>query len=128
MKTNRLSPRAWTTTTNLAILFSTIISTCGITSWNTAPTATTSWTLTPRVTTTTEIGNLVICNWKLIETITLPITIGNWHYSRIIVIGNVVDSIAETRKKQLLFIMTYKRYKFIHNTKSNLVLRRRCVL
>jgi len=27
-----------------------------------------------------EIGNLVICNYKLIETITLAITIGNWHY------------------------------------------------
>ncbi len=45
------------------------------------------------------MGNLVIFNWKLIETITLPITIGNWHYSRIRVIGNVVDSIAEPLKK-----------------------------
>jgi len=38
-----------------------------------------------------EIGNLVI-------TITLPIRIGNWYYSRIRVIGNVVDSINERRK------------------------------
>ena len=44
------------------------------------------------------MGNLVIFNQKLIETITLPITIGNWHYSRIRVIGNVVDSIVEPRK------------------------------
>ena len=35
---------------------------------------------------------------KLIETITLAITIGNWHYSSIRVIGNVVDSITEPRK------------------------------
>ncbi len=34
-----------------------------------------------------------------IETITLPISIGDWHYSRIRVIGNVVDSITEPRKK-----------------------------
>ena len=48
---------------------------------------------------------------KLIETITLPITSGNWHYSRIWVIGNVVDSITEPRERQLqlLFIMTYKK-------------------
>jgi hypothetical protein len=40
---------------------------------------------------------------------TLAIIIGDWHYSRIGVIGNVVDSIAEPRKKRLqLFIMTYK--------------------
>ncbi len=38
-------------------------------------------------------------HWKLIETITLTITIGNWHYSRFRVIGNVVDSITELRKK-----------------------------
>jgi hypothetical protein len=64
---------------------------------------------------------LVIDNSKLIETITLPITIGNWHYSKIRVIGNVVDSITEPRKKQLqlLFIMTYKKCKFIHNRKYN---------
>jgi len=44
------------------------------------------------------------------ETITLPITFGSCYYSRIRVIGNVVDSITEPRKKQLLllFIMTYK--------------------
>jgi len=56
------------------------------------------------------MGNLVICNRKLIGTITLPITIGSWLYSRIRVTGNVVDSITEPRKKQkqLLFIMTYK--------------------
>ncbi len=70
-----------------------------------------------------EIGNLVIDNSKLIETITLPITIGNWHYSKIRVIGNVVDSITEPRKKQLqlLFIMTCKKYKFIRDTKSNFI-------
>ena len=66
-----------------------------------------------------EMGNLAVCNRKLIGTITLPITSGNWHYSRSRVIGNVVDSITETPKKQLqlLFIMTYKKYKFVHNTK-----------
>jgi len=49
-----------------------------------------------------------LVNKKLIETITLPITFGNWHYSRIREIGNVVDSIGEPQKKQkqLLFIMT----------------------
>ncbi len=46
-----------------------------------------------------EKGNVVIGILKLIEIITLPITIGNWHYSRII--GNLVDSITEPRKKQL---------------------------
>jgi len=45
------------------------------------------------------IGNLEIGNQKLIETITLPITIGNWHCSRIRVIGNVVDSTTEPRQK-----------------------------
>ncbi len=52
-------------------------------------------------------------------TITLPITIGNWYYWRIRVIGNEVDSISEHRKKQLqlLFIVTYKKYNFIGNTK-----------
>ena len=49
---------------------------------------------------TPEIGNLEIGYYKLIETITLPITIGNWRYSRIRVIGNVVDSITEPREKQ----------------------------
>ena len=44
------------------------------------------------------MGNLVTCNRTLIETITLPIAIGNWHYSRSRVIGNVVDSITEPRK------------------------------
>ena len=55
-----------------------------------------------------EMGNLIICNQKLIETISLPITIGNWHYSRIRVVGSVVDSVTESRKTQLqlLFIMT----------------------
>ncbi len=38
-----------------------------------------------------EKGNSGIGHYKLIETITLPITIGNWHYSRIRVIGNVSD-------------------------------------
>ena len=46
----------------------------------------------------TEMGNLAICNQKLIETITLPITIGNWQNSGIRVIGNAVDSITEPRK------------------------------
>ena len=49
------------------------------------------------------------------ETITLPIIIGSWHYSRIQVIGNVVDNQKNTepREKQLhlLFIMAYKKYK-----------------
>jgi len=59
----------------------------------------------------------------MIQIIKSPITIGNLNYSRIRVIGNVVDSINETRKKQLqlLFIMTYKKYKFIHDTKSNFI-------
>jgi len=43
-------------------------------------------------------------------------TVGNWHYSRIRVIGNVGDSITEKKtKKQLLFTMTYKKYNFIRN-------------
>ena len=53
------------------------------------------------------MGNLVIGIQKLVEAIRLPITIGKWHYSRIRVIGNVVDLITEPRKKntlQLLFI------------------------
>ena len=49
----------------------------------------------------TEIGNLEIIYWKLIEKIKLSITIGNWDYSRIQVIGNVVDSITEPRKKTI---------------------------
>ena len=44
------------------------------------------------------MGNLVIGIQKLVEAIRLPITIGKWHYSRIRVIGNVVDSIAGARK------------------------------
>jgi hypothetical protein len=51
------------------------------------------------------MGNLVICNSKLIETITLVITIGNWHYSRIRVIGNVVDSITEPRKNNYFYFL-----------------------
>ena len=47
-----------------------------------------------------EIGNLVFNNWKLIELTTLPITIGDWHYSRIRVIGNVVDLTTEPRKNK----------------------------
>jgi len=59
------------------------------------------WALRPMTTRRwSEIGNLVIGDSKLIETITLPITIGNWHYSRIRVIGNVVDLITEPRKKR----------------------------
>jgi len=42
---------------------------------------------------------LAIDHSKLIETITLPITIVDQHYSRIRVIGNVSDSITEPRKK-----------------------------
>ena len=38
-----------------------------------------------------EIGNLAIGDYELVETITLPITTANWYYSRIRVIGNVVD-------------------------------------
>ena len=43
-------------------------------------------------------GNLVIDNSELIEKITLPITVGNWYYLRIRVIGDVVESIKEPRK------------------------------
>ena len=39
----------------------------------------------------------VVSNYKLIETVTLPIAIGNCHHSRIRVIGNVVDSITEKK-------------------------------
>ena len=46
-----------------------------------------------------EIGNLVIGYQKLTETITLPITISNWHNSIVNVIGNVVSSVTELRKK-----------------------------
>ena len=46
-----------------------------------------------------EIGNWVIANSKLIETITLTNTIDNWRYSRIRVIGNVFDLITEPLKK-----------------------------
>jgi len=42
---------------------------------------------------------------KLIETITLPIKIGNWHYSSIRVIGNVVDSITEPRKNNYNYFL-----------------------
>jgi hypothetical protein len=35
---------------------------------------------------------------KLIEARKLPITVGNWRYPRIKVIGDVVDSITEPRK------------------------------
>ena len=48
-----------------------------------------------------EMGNLLICNQKPIETITLPITIGNWHYSRIRVIGNVVESLILNSEKTI---------------------------
>ena len=66
-----------------------------------------------------DIGNLGIGNWTLIETVTLLITVGNWHYSRIRVIGNVVDSITEPRKNnlQFIFIMKYKKYNFISTRK-----------
>ena len=61
-------------------------------------------------------------------TITLPITTGNWNYSRIRVMSNVVDSITESRKNQLqlIFIMTYKKYKFINNTKSSFISKTKC--
>jgi hypothetical protein len=52
-----------------------------------------------------EMGNLVVCSLKLIETITLPIAIGNWHYSRSRVIGNVVDSITEPRKNNCNYFL-----------------------
>ena len=45
-----------------------------------------------------QTGNSVIGNSKLIETITLTLTIGYWHYSNIKVIGNEVGSITEPRK------------------------------
>jgi hypothetical protein len=51
------------------------------------------------------MGNLVICNQTVIETITLPITIGNWHYSRIRVIGNVVDSITQPPKNNKKYFL-----------------------
>jgi hypothetical protein len=65
------------------------------------------------------MGNFVICNSRLIETITLPIRIGNWQNSRFRGIGNVVDSITEPRKNNYnhFFIRTYTKYKFISNTK-----------
>jgi len=34
----------------------------------------------------------------------MPITIGKWHYSRIRVIGNVVDSITEPRRNRTITI------------------------
>jgi hypothetical protein len=57
------------------------------------------------------------------EAIALAITTGDWYYTRIRAVGNVVDSITGPRKKQLrlLFIMEYKKYKFIHNTKCNFI-------
>ncbi len=45
------------------------------------------------------MGNLVICNSKLSETITLAITIGDWGYPRMRVNGKVVDSIVEHPEK-----------------------------
>jgi len=54
----------------------------------------------------------------------LPITIGYWHCLWIGEIGNEVDSIAETRIKkqlQLLFLMTYKKYKSFYYIKSNFI-------
>jgi len=59
---------------------------------------TSSMSWTRRTMCSTRPGNIVIGNYKLIETITLPITIGDWHYSRIRVIGNEVDLITESRK------------------------------
>ena len=51
---------------------------------------------------------------NLIGTITLLITIGDGHYSRIRVVGNLVDSITEPRK-------IYKKYLVISNTKCNFI-------
>ena len=58
-----------------------------------------------------EKGNLVIGNYKLVETITLTITISNCHYSRI-------RMALPNSEKQLLFMMTHKKYKLVHKTKS----------
>jgi hypothetical protein len=57
-----------------------------------------------------EIGNLEIGIYKLIEKITLPIAIGSWHYSRIRVICNVIDSITESRKKQLQLLFIIRQF------------------
>ena len=53
----------------------------------------------------------------------MPITIGNWHYSRIRVIGNVVDSITETREKTItiIFYNDIKKCKFTSNEKMLLL-------
>jgi hypothetical protein len=40
-----------------------------------------------------------------IETTTLPITTGNWHYSIIRAIGNVVDSITKPRKNNYNYFL-----------------------
>jgi len=45
----------------------------------------------------------------------IPIKICNWHYSKIRVIGNVVDSIIEPRKNNQNYF--YKKYNFIYNPK-----------
>jgi hypothetical protein len=49
----------------------------------------------------------VVSNYKLIETVTLPIAIGNCHHSRIRVIGNVVDSITEKNPQKTITITFY---------------------
>ena len=43
----------------------------------------------------------------MIETITLTNKFGNWHYSRIRVIGNVVDSITEPRKNKYNYFYNF---------------------
>ena len=75
---------------------------------------------------TAEMGNLVICDWRLIEANTLPITIGNWHYSRIRGIGNVVDSVTEPRKNNYFYFLYWHikntiLYRVISNTEYNLI-------
>ena len=49
----------------------------------------------------------VVSNYKLIETVTLPIAIGNCHHSRIRVIGNGVDSITEKNPQKTITITFY---------------------
>ncbi len=78
--------------------------------------------IAPKLTKWTEIGKLVFGHWKLTEAITLPITIGEWHYSRIRVIGNVVDSITEPRKNNWLSSwLSFKKTYVVNNNKDILL-------
>ena len=64
----------------------------------------------------TGIGNLGLGYAQLVETITLPITVGDWHCSRGRVICNVVYSITGSRQKTftIAFYNDIQKYKFIH--------------